>query len=133
MSNTTRTAAPVAPSQDDINAAFLATLQRLDERMDRVVAATQQTQQTQQPQPKVPVIKTEDLVSGRAGIVGETILERASRMQAAEAALSLGLYEEPEEALSAWEIAGIACGAALLGAGVAVGVSYALNADSDEG
>lgn len=116
-----------APSQDDINASFFASLQRIEERLGGTTAAAPAAKQ-------VPVIKTEDLVSGRAGHVGEGILERAARINAADMALRQGLYEEPESDLSAWEIAGIACGAALLGAGVAVGVSYALNAaDSDEG
>lgn len=138
------TSKTTTPTQEDINAGFFASLQRMEEQqrasngqfvgaLERLNERLDAVAQPQQQKTKVPVIKTEDIVEGRAGRLGESILERAARIQAAEAALSLGLYEEPEESLSPWEIAGIAAAAALLGGGIAIGVNYALNANSDEG
>lgn len=75
-------------------------------------------------------VKREELLFGTHPAT-EDIVAAAMHAEAVDSAYAYGIVGEPSEGLSPWAIAGIAVGAAALGAGVAIGVSYAMNS-SDE-
>ena len=157
----TNATATTAPTQEDMNSAFLAALQSLDERLTHLSAAhqaapqdqqvaQQQAQQLQQAQQiaynatsilfatqvaknKSPITAKRDELLLGTDPRSESIFEAARRAADVEAAYAMGIVREPDrEGLSPWAIAGIAVGAAAVGAGAAVGISYLLNKEGGE-
>lgn len=161
----TNATATTAPTQEDMNSAFLAALQSLDERLTHLSAAhqaapqdqqvaqqvaQQQAQQLQQAQQiaynatsilfatqvaknKSPITAKRDELLLGTDPRSASIFEAARRAADVEAAYAMGIVREPDrEGLSPWAIAGIAVGAAAVGAGAAVGISYLLNKEGGE-
>ena len=151
----TNATATTAPTQEDMNSAFLAALQSLDERLTHLSAAhqaapqdqqvaQQQAQQiaynatsilfaTQVAKNKSPITAKRDELLLGTDPRSASIFEAARRAADVEAAYAMGIVREPDrEGLSPWAIAGIAVGAAAVGAGAAVGISYLLNKEGGE-
>lgn len=124
-------------NNNDAAADLVAIAGRLDQLVDVVTIQQQQIQQIARapsaPNKRQPLkASLDDLVQGKvAG--GEQVLDEAQRRFFARVAFDEGIATEPDaEGLSPWAVAGIALGAGLVGAGIAVGVTYALN-QSEEG
>ncbi len=75
-------------------------------------------------------VKREELLFGNHPATDD-IVAAALHAEAVDSAYAYGIVAEPSEGLSPWAIAGIAVGAAALGAGVAIGVSYAMNSGDE--